>query len=241
MDDETLSEQRSLVSASDRGLTSRPSSLARRGLDLLGTCCDGEIKDAVLTHRKGTCVKELYFWRRQVAAPCLRHLAELTTLERLELSGGGGTDAVTDAGMVHLAELKSLRYLDLSHNRALTDEGLAQLAGLTGLEELVLKATHVTDSGLAYLRGLTALRKLNLSFTEVSDAGLVHLAGLTHLHELGLACQRVTDDRLPYLVPHLRRLTSLELLLLHPDRTSEAAIVTLRAALPGCRIWVQLL
>lgn len=203
----------------------------------VSACCDGEIRDAVLTHHKGTGVKQLSFFDRQVADACLVHLAELTTLEWLELY----KTQLTDAGMVHLAGLRRLRFLDLSHNRAVTDAGLVHLAGLTGLEELVLKATHITDIGLAHLRGLTALRKLQLAFTEVSDAGLVHLAGLTHLRELGLACHRVTDDRLPYLLPHLRRLTSLELLLLHPDTTSEAGIKKLKRALPGCRIGVQLL
>jgi len=53
----------------------------------VSACCDREIRDAVLTHRKGNGVKELSFFRLQVDDACLVHLAELTTLEWLELYG----------------------------------------------------------------------------------------------------------------------------------------------------------
>jgi hypothetical protein len=87
--------------------------------------------------------------------------------------------------------------------------GLAQLWGLTALQELILKrCTQVTDTGLAHLAGLTALQRLDLGGCErVTDAGLAHLAGLTALRLLSLArCWRVRNAGLA----HLRGLSALQ-------------------------------
>lgn len=102
----------------------------------------------------------------------LERLAPLApSLVWLNLSG----TAVTDAGLVHLAQLAQLRRLNLSRT-AVTDAGLAQLGGLGALEVLNLYGTGVTDAGLAHLHGLASLTKLYLWETAVSDAGVAALA-----------------------------------------------------------------
>ncbi|MCE9526593.1 MAG: hypothetical protein K8R36_11120, partial [Planctomycetales bacterium] len=49
----------------------------------------------------------------------------------------------TDADIVHVARLKALKVLSLSHCQ-ISDDGLAQLAGLTRLEKLWLDHTNLT-------------------------------------------------------------------------------------------------
>jgi hypothetical protein len=78
----------------------------------------------------------------------------------------------------------------------IADAGLAQIAGLTRLQELDLQSTQITDAGLAHLARLTRLQRLSLDGTKITDAGLAHLAGLTRLQWLWLLNNnsQVTDD-----------------------------------------------
>jgi hypothetical protein len=58
---------------------------------------------------------------------------------------------VGDAGLKHLAGLKKLNDLNLSHT-PVTDQGLEQLKGLTNLKELHLSFTRVTADGVKALQ-----------------------------------------------------------------------------------------
>ena len=58
---------------------------------------------------------------------------------------------ISDAGLVHLAGLTSLRTLRLMDTQ-ITDAGLVHLAGLTSLQGLFLEETQVTDAGVARLQ-----------------------------------------------------------------------------------------
>ena len=58
---------------------------------------------------------------------------------------------VTDAGVVHLGGLTSLRFLHLN-NTQITDAGLVHLKALTSLQVLSLDNTQVTDAGVAKLK-----------------------------------------------------------------------------------------
>jgi hypothetical protein len=89
-----------------------------------------------------------------------------------------------------------------------TNDDLAFLKGLTGLQSLVLTGTKVTDAGLAQIKGLTGLQTLYLRETQVTDAGLEQLKGLTGLQALDLSGTRVTDAGLA----HLKGLTGLQTL-----------------------------
>jgi hypothetical protein len=117
-----------------------------------------------------------------------------------------------------LMELPRLRKLMILH-RGLTDRALANLAGLTRLEELDVSPTPglrapgqeiLTDDGLSYLRALESLRKLCYCEARVTDAGMRHLEALHNLEELTLACHQATDEGLKSLA-NLHRLESLTL------------------------------
>lgn len=92
----------------------------------------------------------------------------------------GGSRGVTDAGIRHLAQLSRLRYLDLS-GTSITDEGLAVVRALPELETLSLAWTRVTDAGVTNLAGCERLRNLNLQGTSTGDGALRALAGKARL------------------------------------------------------------
>ncbi len=102
-----------------------------------------------------------------------------------------GTD-VTDAGLVHLAEIENLAWLHLKDTK-ITGEGLKHLAGLKTLKRLHLERTKITDDSLANLAGLENLEYLNVYGTDISDAGLEHLKGLKKLRKLYVWQTKVTS------------------------------------------------
>ena len=181
----------------------------------------------------------------------LAHFSGLSHLLELDLSHAG---QVGDAGISHLKNLKALRKLDLSSTRV-TDAGLLHLAELTNLLELhvvpdLLNETElveslgshsenftpyraqVTDTGLAHLRGLTNLTTLDLNGTRVSDAGLIHLTSLIRLSSLSLEWTQVTDAGLV----HLKSLSKLSKLDLTETRVTEAGIAELKRAMPNLSV-----
>ena len=99
----------------------------------------------------------------------------------------------SDEDLMHLAELTTLEFLHLSGTQV-TDSGLVHLKRLTNLQVLRLGETQVTDAGLVHLKGLTNLEGLDLSFTQVTDAGLEHVEALTNLEYLFLHGTPVTDE-----------------------------------------------
>lgn len=103
-----------------------------------------------------------------------------------------GTD-LTDAGLVHLANVENLAWLHLKDTQ-ITGAGLRHLAGLKGLKRLHLERTKVSDAGLAHLAGLENLEYLNLYGTDISDAGLAHLKGLKNLRKLYVWQTKVTGQ-----------------------------------------------
>jgi hypothetical protein len=85
-----------------------------------------------------------------------------------------------------------VRWVDFRGTQV-TDTGMAQLHGLTGLDALFIGGTQVTDAGLAHVQELTRLKCLLLEGTRVTDAGLVHLQASTDLQVLYFDGTHVTD------------------------------------------------
>jgi hypothetical protein len=88
---------------------------------------------------------------------------------------------MTDAVLTDVARVETITALDLSGSKAVTDEGLRQLARLPRLEHLNVSGTAITDRGLGVLRDLPALKTISLGGTRVTDAGV---AQLVHCHDI---------------------------------------------------------
>jgi hypothetical protein len=93
------------------------------------------------------------------------HLKNLQVLDLLQT-------AVSDAGLVHLKDLKQLRELNLWNAPKIKGPGLEHLAGLDSLERINLGQTQTRDADLRHLVGLKRLKRLDLYMTQVTDAGV---------------------------------------------------------------------
>ena len=100
---------------------------------------------------------------------------------------------LSDAEFRLIGQLKELKCLTLyGQCKALTDETLPHLAGLTKLEELGTDGIQVSDSGLAKLTALTNLRTLSFfhpsfGMKGFDGSGFAALKALTKLERLTIA------------------------------------------------------
>jgi hypothetical protein len=120
----------------------------------------------------------------------------------------------TDDTMAHVGRLPKLISVGISQSDAITEAGIAHLAGLSDLEMVNFKGLKGTGAALAYLRGHTKLKRLHIDGVLVTDADLVHLDGLTSLEWLNLPSTQVSDAGLV----HMERLVNLRQLVLNDTR-----------------------
>jgi hypothetical protein len=112
----------------------------------------------------------------------LSHRAQ--TLTGLGLSG---CRQVSDAGVRHLARMTSLQHLDLT-GTGISDAGLQVLRHLPELRSLSLAWNFVTDAGVGVLGHCDELEYVNLgASTQIGDAAVRALAGKRKLHHLAIA------------------------------------------------------
>jgi hypothetical protein len=80
---------------------------------------------------------------------------------------------IGDAGVACLANLSSLRYLNLN-GTPVSDAALSNLAQLPRLRYLTLSHTQITEEGASALRRLTGLKRLTIG-PEITRAAAVQL------------------------------------------------------------------
>ena len=125
-----------------------------------------------------------------------------------------GFQSVCDIEVTYLADCycATLRRVDLSNCRSLSDAALAALAErcVNRLRELSFAATRVTDAGVAALvAGCPRLQRVDLAdCTALTDAAAQSLASAcTRLERISLRrCHRLTSATLDSLVRHCPRL-----------------------------------
>ena len=213
----------------DRGLVHLERLKSLRYLSL-----SGEFSDKTLVHvSKVPSLKILYINIKRMTDAGLANISRHRGLENLSLYW---MENITDAGVVHLKKMGTLKKLDIYHSKV-TDDGLSLLAEIKTLEYLRLPQTGLTDNGLAHISRLSNLKCLRTGFSTYkgntfSDEGLKHLAKLVNLRELQVGGTGITDEGLV----HLEKLKKLEHVRLYSQNEfNEEVIVGLRSQLPNLR------
>ncbi|HNY80716.1 MAG: hypothetical protein RBS72_09305 [Sedimentisphaerales bacterium] len=129
----------------------------------------------------------------------LAHLSALTQVQDMSFHW---SENITDEGVRHLAALPHLRSLDVARSRV-TDAGLAHLRDVKTLESLWLPSEGISDTGLEYLSQLPRLRSLSVSRAYrgdssgeqgyYTDKGIRMLAHCRDLEELSVGSIAMTD------------------------------------------------
>ncbi|HDZ20920.1 hypothetical protein LCGC14_0315680 [marine sediment metagenome] len=165
----------------------RLSGLAKlRSLALYG----GRITDAGMAHlSKLTELRSLSLRGANRVRYGFKHLPQFRHLEKLDLRG----TTVWDADLPkYLGSLKTLKKLRLAWGT--TDELLAALAEIPGLEELELSRTRsITEKGLDRLGRLKSLRSLRLWRMTLSEAAFERIASLPALEELKIVELKIAE------------------------------------------------
>lgn len=136
-------------------------------------------------------------------AAFFEHVGHLSTLESLNII----STKFNDDWMPPLAKLTNLKVLRFTNNGKLTDAGMAQLAGLTKLENFSFVGTQMTSKAYARFEGFTKLTRVSHRGSSIDDEGLRQLCDhLPNLESLSLAHAKLTDVG----APHLAKLTKLK-------------------------------
>lgn len=155
-------------------------------------------------HLRG--VKLLTLPGSYVTDSSLEHVGRMTTLEGFDAPRA---ERVTDAGVKHLAGLRSLQYIDLGYS-GLSDSGLEVLAGLPALETLRVHETRVSDRGVGAVSRIPNLKEFMIGDCKgrITDQGLVQLVRARRLKSLCIPGTALTDDGLMKLaaLPDLKEL-----------------------------------
>lgn len=142
-------------------------------------------------------------------------LAKLVPLSlgQIHLTG----TAVTDAGMEHLAKMKTLSLVNVE-DTAVGDDGLAKLVTLPRLGDLWLNGSQVTDKGLSQLRSAPNIWRLSIGGSSISNDSLKQLIGMKKLSGLTVKSSSVSDAGLRTLstAANLRRVTLIDSLVTSP-------------------------
>ncbi|HEY8241443.1 MAG TPA: hypothetical protein VIH35_08350 [Kiritimatiellia bacterium] len=105
----------------------------------------------------------------EVLAEPARDLSPLAKLKPGDLDALWlGNTWANDDQLRHVAHLTGLRWIDLQNNMAITDAGMAHLAGLASLVHLGMHWTKVTGAGLRHVYGRTNLQFLDIWGCPVS-------------------------------------------------------------------------
>jgi Leucine-rich repeat (LRR) protein len=164
------------------------------------------ITDEGLRHLSGLKgLEDLSLYNTQVTDRGLAYLKSMPSLKKLDIRKRGQKGQITDAGMVHLAQIGSLEHLEVS---GITDKGMAHIANLKNLKHL--RGGGDSDTALQHLSKLQSLEYLATGGTGFTNAGMDDLAKLTNLKDLRLfSAHSITNEGLAKLktLKSLERLT----------------------------------
>lgn len=170
----------------------------------------------------------------------LEQLSSLTELRGLDLGRSRGLldpraprNVVIQDGKIFAGQQLPHSLAQLVPSSELTEIGFEHVLQLKQLRTLGLSGVGFSPRALEKLAALQQLEALDLSFTRTEDGTIGSLKNVTNLRHLDLAgCTAVSDAS----VETLRILSQLRWLDLRRTRVSKNGAVTVRAALPNCRV-----
>lgn len=115
----------------------------------------------------------------------LEYLTQIKSLERLCLPAGSA-----DSHLLVVGKLKSLKVLYFIGDNRVTNDGLMHLSNLKSLEHLTLRSVRVTDEGLKHLSVLPSLRHLILGGNFTNNAFL-YLQDVPSLKTLSIGIMEI--------------------------------------------------
>lgn len=135
----------------------------------------------------------------------LQHLANLKTLKAIDLSD---CNRVSPTGLEYLAQCPKLSFLKV-WGKGIGDQSMETVAKMKSLKVLGLIDTAVGDVGIEKLASLD-LREIHLFRTSVGDAGVKVLAAMPNMTTLNLRDTAISDQGLVY-IAELKKLKRLDL------------------------------
>ena len=180
-----------------------------------------------------TDLEELYLAATIVDDEAISTVARFSKLRKLRLA----RTSVGDAALESLKNSKTLEELDLSENAIITDAGMVSLSSIASLKKLNLWRVQISDTGALALAPLTNLTWLNLDNTKLSDAGLPALKDMNQLTFLHLGSTQITEAGAPALF-HLKSLKDLKITRTALG-ASETAVAELKKNLPETAIQTE--
>lgn len=158
----------------------------------------------------------------------IREIAVLRKLRWLYL----GKTQITDASISEINKLSKLESLSIGAP-AITDQGVSRLGDFEHLTSIFLDTAQITDEAVASLQRFPKLHSIGLAHTGVTDDGVAKLAHFKELDCLDLeGCSNLTDK----VIEHLAECKGLKKLTLKNTELAPAAIDSLKAKLPDCKI-----
>ena len=121
-------------------------------------------------------------------------------------------EKVTDGVLVHLAGLKKLENLAISHSPHFTGKGLERSAWINSIQEVDFLYASLTDDALRVLATCPRLRQVKLEGTAITPEGLGVLASARNLTALNVGgCSKLSEEDFIEILPQFGRLRKLEL------------------------------
>jgi hypothetical protein len=128
-------------------------------------------------------------------------------IEELGLTGVNSAGLIGDHDLQIISQLDQITSLNLDGSKRLTDKGLAHLARMPQLRQLILGG-QITDRGLESLAHLRELRVFEMYWqAKVTDDGIANLRSSDQLEEVDLLGCNLGDGAIAALTgkPNLRR------------------------------------
>lgn len=187
-------------------------------------------------------------WLQKIAGTDFHSFLDRTSLIKVTMAG----EKIGDAELAKLAGLPEIRELNL-RDSSITNEGLKTIAQLKSLRQLELRGTKISD--VSPLAALPELEALSASFSEVRETNFESLQQFPKLRSFGAAGLKITDSGVAVLakLSNLKALTingailsenglqplqgmkGLKVLSIKDCQCNPADVAALKTALPECK------